>query len=852
MTSESPEKVARDFAPERFDRKHIIVRFALRQPASVPHFARTAFRLILCVGVGLHIATPLEGQAPSQTPGPWKTLGVGNFVFHYPQALEGWTFDVARRIEDVEGRVAALVGHHPPQRIQVIVDDPLATSKGMAGPGPIIYLWPTPPGPRSMIGETRGWGEILAVHEYAHVAHLTRPSRNPVLSWAMRHAPIPLAPLFIGTPSWVLEGYATWVEGVLTGAGRPNGVARPALFRTWALEGQLPTYPALNGGGDGFLAGAYPYLVGSAFLAWLLEREGRGADALQDLWARMTAVETRSFDTAFIGVFGEPAPDLYGRFKVDLMARAIQARSAVEETGGFHEGARFQIHSGGMGEPALSPDGAYIAYTRPGASGRSELVVVRSSPDTISSEERARQARIEARDPEDIAAVERRPREQEAVATLAPWGGIPFRLPRWMPDGERLVVIRDVEIGNGRLRPEAFVWNRASGTLRSLTRDAGIRELDPAPDGSWGAGIRCDAGRCDLVRVDVQSGTVTTLAEGTFDAPFSRPRVSPDGTLIVVEQPEAGLWQLVAFGPDGSRQQRIGPLDGASRFDAAFWPGGRDLVVVSTAGGLLNLERVGVDPGASASVVTLTRTLGSTMAPAAAPDGSVFYLTFTSRGMDLLRLPAGTGPGGSPDGVSPIELPDGLFPMAASGRFEAPPFETVPLPSPRAYGLGTLNRMYLPMGIWTSSGWELGGVLQQIDPIGRLTVQLRGSSGSEGRWQDGALSGHLRLGGPSVVFTSFLATPSQSPIASRSHGTLLALTLPALDLERAGFAGAGRVDVEVGGARQARDGVNRTSAWIQGAWVSDQRLSTDADRFFRSGVTSRVVAGTTEGDRWSQ
>jgi hypothetical protein len=837
--------------------------------------------------------TPARAQAAAQTPGSWRSVEVGSFLFHYPANLEGWTLDVARRIQDVEGRVAALVGHQPPERIQVVVDDPLSTSNGMAGPGPVIVLWPTPPGPRSMVGETRGWGEILAVHEYAHVAHLARPSRNPTRARLLRNAPLPLTPMMLGTPTWVAEGYATWVEGVLTGAGRPNGVSRPALFRTWALEGQFPSYSDLNGG-NGFLSGAYPYLVGSAFLDWLLVREQRGADALQDLWARMTAVELRGFDEAFEGVFGAPAPVLYGRFTVDLTARALDARRAVEASGGFREGALFQQHEGGAGDPAVSPDGALMAYTRTSGDGSPELVLVRTSLDSLTTEEVERRARILERDPADVAAVERIPPLQEAVETLAPWGGIPFRLPRWMPDGSALLVIRDVELANGRLRPEAFLWSWQTGRLRQVTRSSGVREIDPAPEGTWGAAVRCDAGRCDLVRVDLRTGAVTLLAEGTFDAPFSRPRVSPDGARIVVEQPDGALWRLVAFdvlsdvapgapdgAPDGaagtsgrdsppsmrvSSPRVLGPTDGASRFDAAFLPGGDALVVVSTAGGLLNLERISAAPdlaASSAPAVTLTRTLGSAMAPAPAPDGSLFYLTFTPWGIDLLQLPAGDGPGGSPSGVQPIALPEGLFPMASPGRFQVPLFEEAPLPPSRPYGLGTLNASYLPMGAWSPEGWELGGVLQQMDPIGRLTVQLRGATGDPGQLRGGAIAGHLRLGGPSILAEAFLADQSrpEAPLGGgvradrfpTPSGFLLVGMRPVQPLPGDPDALLGSVGAELGILARSGEDASSRAAWIRGDWGWQERLSTSKDRFLRLDGRGQFLAGSnSDGEGWTQ
>src|SRR5204863_262157 len=135
------------------------------------------------------------------------------------------------------------------------------------------------------------WGEVLASHEFAHIAHLTRASRNTFMRRVWAALPANLGPIALNAPRWVVEGYATYVEGRVTGSGRPHGAWRPAFLREWALEGQLPTYGQLDAsptyGGDEFA-----YLAGSAYLEWLVQRQGDSS--LVYLWRRMTARRTRS------------------------------------------------------------------------------------------------------------------------------------------------------------------------------------------------------------------------------------------------------------------------------------------------------------------------------------------------------------------------------------------------------------------------------------------------------------------------------------------------------------------------------------------------------------------------------
>jgi hypothetical protein len=316
--------------------------------------------------------------------------------------MEEWTRLVARRMETVADAVNAVVGNKPASRITVIVEDPSNVANGFALPfmeGPVVFLWPTPPSPSPTLGTHRGWGEALAVHEYAHIAHLTFPSRSPRDRLIWKFFPTQLSPVARKSPAWVIEGYATLIEGQLTGSGRPFSSGRAAVLRQWALEGRFPTYGQLNGTGA-FLGGNMRYLVGSAYLEWLQQR--KGDSSLVHVWRRMSARQDRSFDEAFAGVFGASPAEMYGAFTVDVTERALQVRSRLREAG-LVEGTLVQRLSGGTGEPAVSPDGKHLAIVVRSLSGPSRLVVWETHPAPDTAIQRAR-TRLLQRDSLDVPA----------------------------------------------------------------------------------------------------------------------------------------------------------------------------------------------------------------------------------------------------------------------------------------------------------------------------------------------------------------------------------------------------------------------------------------------------------------
>ncbi len=823
--------------------------------------------LVLTLLAALLAFSPATSQAPGHTPGSWRQVETEHFLFLYPRELEEWTLHMARRMEAVHEAVTDLIGYVPGEQVTVLVDDPGNVSNGSMSPGPLLYMWPTPPDPRSMIGENRGWGEILAVHELAHAVHLTRPTRNPVRSFLWNLAPLPLSPMMARTPRWLTEGYATYVEGVLTGSGRPHGVWRPAILRTWALEGQLPTYGAVSGTG-GYLGGAMAYLVGSAYVEWLIDREERGSAVFQDLWARMTARQVRGFPQAFQGVFGQPADELYGLFTVDVTEQALGARRAVEEAGGLVEGELFQRLRWSTGDPAVSPDGERIALALASADEPARIVVISSTPDTVPTRERERLEEMLERDPQDVAPVRRLPRAQKAEATLQPDFGRAYRRPRWLPDGQGILVIRDVTVENGRSRPELFVWEWETGKTRQITRHQAVREADPAPDGTWAAGIRCLEGHCDVVRVDLGSGAVSTLARSDLLSPYSHARVSPDGSTIVASRQLDGLWRLVAMDTDGSRERVLGPHDGVARFDAEFLSDGTALVLTSMRGGIPNLEMLELETD---QVRALTRVTGAAVAPAPvpgrldldapsapssasptpadeAPASDIFFLSLHSRGWDLRRINLADA------AVTPAAVEPELSPAAPVGPQEAPPFPPAPLEPVQGYGTGPRFWSYWPMASLAEEGYAGGLAVHGTDPIGRLTWQLRGMFGSQEAWRGGSVGLLWRGSRPWVHLEGFLTdgplpreegAPEPGGYRSLTDGYYGGLAILALERNR----DRGSLDLKVGGSAGSLEGEERTLGFASldvTARQSPGRLQLTQS----VGVTA--TTGRTAGEDWTR
>lgn len=793
---------------------------------------------------GLSVASVASAQDAHDS---WRSTRTEHYRVHYPVALEPWALDAAAELEGIRSSVAAEVGYAPDVVVDVIVRDPMSEANGFAlplGTGPRMELWATAPDAASVIGHYDRWSRLLVTHEDTHLVHLLRPSRSP-LERALSAA-TGLAPITWKAPRWVIEGYATVVEGRLTPFGRPNGDYRPLVLRSLAAAGRMPTYGELDGS-PRFAGGSYAYLIGSAYLEWLERRAGPGS--LRSLWARMTSREIRDFEDAFEGVFGDDPTTLYGQFTAELVADAVAVTAARPTSAGrpFAE----------VGWAVFGPDvaGGTFAYTRLDEHGRARIVVREVAVDDEAVAERAEDlAETLAADPDDVAPVPPRTAPHEEVGTRTRRRPV-ARAPRltddgtvWFPGWYRAF--------DGRLRYDVWTWEPTTGRERRVTRGADVREIAPAPDGAFAVGVRATGGVFELGEIDPSSGSFTAYAPGEVGVLYGSPDVSPDGAHVAYAVHRGAGWTIEVRAREGGAVTAFELPEGSTATFPRFSDDGSRVLASVGRGGFVEGWSFPTSGGAGQFVADAP---GGVIGPVEAEPGRLLFATTTPGGLDLHEHPLG-------DALVAPGAPASLS-VRGPGSTPPPPSRAA-VPGGRRYGLGRPESMFTAGGV-TGPGGSTGEIGLRIgDLLGRHEILAIGAGGTASNPEGGRLAATLRTRPFDVVVGGF-AVGAPAPdlragfdVAVRREGWAAGAPMrvgvgfvgdaPTDDLS----ARRGIVDLDLGvGWRGARSGalfvgleghpqlgLDASGTWLRADGAATIRVGRG------SALVARYAAGTSGGD----
>ncbi|KZN65854.1 TolB family protein [Pseudoalteromonas luteoviolacea] len=481
----------------------------------------------------------------------WQTISTPHFKVHFQPQHQIWAQATASELEKVRSDVLAQQSRALHVITDAIILDPFNLPNGYALPSsdsPFMVLYVTPPQSDMEIAHHQSWLELLVLHEYIHLVHLSQPSRHSYKQW-LRDLNDGYDLATAALPRWVAEGYATLQESKLTGKGRLFDNYSEALLRVFARQGALLPYAALNFGDGSYRASAMAYLLGSRFLAWL--EAGYGQKTLDAVWTRVVAVESRSFESAFSGVFGQTAQQLYRRFVAEFTYQAMQEELQMEPVAS----EEFMRFSFAARDVQLSPSQRKFVVVETDKQGNTRLKVYASEKNDVAMAKfTQRQAALLERDPNDIPDKQPESFLHEVLAAYMPINFSGVSYPQWLDEETLYFVVRN-KTQSGNLINDLYRWHISSDHAERVSHDLGVRRFTIVNQTEVIA-ERVLNGFSQLVRFNLQTQEVTRLFESKLDTVFDYPVVDSAGRQLAFmkQTPELG-WQVHITSVDAPHKQ---------------------------------------------------------------------------------------------------------------------------------------------------------------------------------------------------------------------------------------------------------------------------------------------------------
>ena len=207
-------------------------------------------------------------------------------ILYFSSNLDTSVID--RLISDAERSeefIKALYGWVPKKKIAVVYDRETDTANGWSNAfmKNSIFLYIYPPERYSTLSSYKNWEFGLHVHEYTHSTQIGQARGFPrVMNLIFGDF------YFIGgtVPTWMIEGAAVYSESVSEGKGRLNSPLYKSYLDSFFKAGTELKLGELSGVTDHWLGGNLPYLYGTFFYSYLVEKVG--ADGMKRFFEELS------------------------------------------------------------------------------------------------------------------------------------------------------------------------------------------------------------------------------------------------------------------------------------------------------------------------------------------------------------------------------------------------------------------------------------------------------------------------------------------------------------------------------------------------------------------------------------
>jgi hypothetical protein len=535
----------------------------------------------------------------------WRSLDTPHFTITWHQGEEALAAELAIVAEEVHATLSPWMRWQPWGRTQIVLVDATDDSNGYAQTVPhnAITLYAAPPRGDSALDGHQDWLWALFLHEYAHILQIDTIGGLPrALRAAFGRLIMPGAVL----PSWLTEGYATFVETRTTAGGRGRSTFADALLRLSSLEGRFPAIDEADGWAARWPLGQTRYLYGARFHLWVAEQKGA------DRWIDFHHRHGRGIIPFILpsrAAFGETLIAMWARWRGELgRFYRDEANRIAHEGRGITAGRVLPTRPGFAFEPRYTRDGAHVIYGFSSVAERGSLRVL----DLATGEDR----RVHG--------------QRGTSPRLTADGRLLWSEGAFVNDWSSFTDLYALELAADGTIPKG---DRKARRVRPRRMSRGERLFDVAPhpkEAFWVA-VQTVPGAHRLVRVrprNLPPGTKLQKGEDRVDvepvlAPgdgstFSAPVWDPEGTRLALSVWKPGGFRDIHVLDADARLLRTLSWDRAVDADPAWTPDGRHLLWASDRDGIWNIYAY---TWADGSVWRVTRVLGGVRHPEVSPDG---------------------------------------------------------------------------------------------------------------------------------------------------------------------------------------------------------------------------------------
>jgi len=493
----------------------------------------------------------------------WYTISTKHFNIHFHDGEEIVAPRMAQIAERVYARQTAKFQWKPWGRVEVVLTDTTDVSNGLTTTLPynhIILFLATPTGD-STLNYYDDWLEDLFQHEFTHTEHLdmyggiAKPFR-----WVLGRLITPNGL----TPGWVREGIAVEQES-WRGKGRANNSFSEMMLRTDILNNQFLAMDQMAGLQFDWPSFNAAYIYGGMFWNYLAEKYGE---------EKIIEFAHRYSNSMWLFSLNNKARKTYGNenfFKLhdewkSFLSQKYNDQKAELEAKGLTNLQDLQHIKGSLENPALSPDGKYVVYSKTDVYSKSEI----------------RRINVDGTGDELI------------------YKGITGNQYSFSKDGTKLLFSTVGTYKHYYKYSEIYEIDLATKKLHEITHGQRAFHPDYSPDGKKIVFSENNVEGTKLMLWDVETKKATALTEAPF-LQFSFPRFSPDGNTIAVSEWREGNRDIYLYDLSGKLVKQV-TNDKFIDLYPNFSPDGKDLFFTSDRSGITNVYRYNLASGVTEQV----------------------------------------------------------------------------------------------------------------------------------------------------------------------------------------------------------------------------------------------------------